>query len=132
MKKNHQTKPGVLIFSLIIIGVFVLSSCAPAPTSTPAPTQDVALIQTQSAQTVVADLTQSAPPATQVPPPTAAPMAVPTETPPPPGPTPDPLIPVAVFPTPAAGEPAALALYNTFIFGGPGIRLCCVWRIVGW
>ena len=55
MKKNHQTKPGVLIFSLIIIGVFVLSSCAPAPTSTPAPTQDVALIQTQSAQTVVAD-----------------------------------------------------------------------------
>lgn len=116
MRKNNQTKMRLLIFSLVIIGALILNSCAPAPTPTPAPTQDVALIQTQSAQTVVADLTQNAPPATQAPPPTA----VPTETPTPPGPTPDPNIPVAVFPTPAAGEPAAIANYNTVIFSGPG------------
>jgi uncharacterized protein YraI len=114
MRKHNQTKMGLLIFSLVIVGAVILSSCAPA--ATPAPTQDVALIQTQSAQTVVADLTQSAPPATQVPPPTVAP----TETPAPPGPTPDPNIPVAVFPTPAAGEPAAIANYNTVVFSGPG------------
>ena len=35
-------------------------------------------------------------------------------------PTPDPNVPVAVFPTPAPGEPAAIANYNTAIFGGPG------------
>ncbi len=116
MRKNNQTNMRLLIISLVIIGALILSSCAPAPTPTPAPTQDVALIQTQSAQTVVADLTQSAPPATQAPPPTAGP----TETPTPPGPTPDPNIPVAVFPTPAAGEPAAIANYNTVIFSGPG------------
>ena len=132
MQKNHQTKPAVLLFSLIIIGVFVLSSCAPAPTSTPAPTQDVALIQTQSAETVVADLTQNAPPpATQVPPPTVEPMAAPTETPPPPGPTPDPNIPVAVFPTPAPGEPAAIANYNTVIFGGPGTNYVVYAALLG-
>ena len=60
-----------------------LSACAPAPT--PAPTQDVALIQTQAAQTVVADLTQSAPIPTALPP-TSTPQPAPTT--PPPAPTP--------------------------------------------
>ena len=130
MKKNYRTNMGVLIISLVIMGALILSSCAPTPT--PAPTQDVALIQTQSAQTVVADLTQNAPPpATQAPPPTVVPMAVPTETPPPPGPTPDPNIPVAVFPTPAAGEPAAIANYNTVIFGGPGTNYVVYAALLG-
>ena len=43
---------------------------------------------------------------------------MPTE--PPPGPTPDPNIPIAVIPTPAAGDPAAIANHNTTIYGGPG------------
>jgi len=113
MKKTITKKISTLwMFGLVL--ALALSACAPAPT--PAPTQDVALIQTQAAQTVVADLTQNAPPPTQAPPPTAAP----TEAAPPPGPTPDPNIPVAVVPTPAPGEPAAIANYNTTIFSGPG------------
>jgi uncharacterized protein YraI len=130
MKKNYRTNLGAMIISLVIIGVLFLSSCAPTPT--PAPTQDVALIQTQSAQTVVADLTQNAPPpATQAPPPTAVPPAVPTETAVPPGPTPDPNIPVAVFPTPAPGEPAAIANYNTVIFSGPGTNYVVYAALLG-
>ena len=65
------------------------------------------MIQTQAAQTVVADITASAPQPT-------------TALPPPPGPTPNPDIPVAVVPTPAPGEPAAFANYNTTINSGPG------------
>jgi uncharacterized protein YraI len=107
-------------FIVVMLMTLIVSACAPAPTA--APTQDTSAIQTQAAQTVVADLTANAPPpptqppATQPPPPTSAP----TEAPPPPGPTPDPNIPVAVVPTPASGEPAAVALYNTTIFSGPG------------
>jgi uncharacterized protein YraI len=74
------------------------------------------LIQTQAAQTVVADLTQNAPPPpTEAPPPTAAPTQAP-----PPGPTPDPNIPVAVIPTAAPGGPSAIANFNTTIYSGPG------------
>lgn len=102
---NNRTHKKALIVSLVTIGILVLSACAPAATT--APTQDTAAIQTQSAQTVVADLTASAPLTTET-------MA------PPPGPTPDPNIPVAVIPTPAAGDPAAIANYNTAIMGGPG------------
>jgi uncharacterized protein YraI len=112
MKKISRTNMGMVIFNLVIAGVLVLSACGPS--ATPEPTQDVALIQTQAAQTVVANITQNAPPPTQAPPPTA------TATPPPPGPTPDPNIPVAVVPTPAPGEPAAIANYNTTIYSGPG------------
>jgi uncharacterized protein YraI len=110
-------KRNSLIVVLAVIAL-VLSACA---TPTPAPTQDVALIQTQAAQTIVADLTANAPPPpTQAPPPTAAPtQAVPTQAPPP-GPTPDPSVPVAVVPTPASGEPSAVANYNTHIYSGPG------------
>ena len=113
MKTNRRTKIH-WIFVVATILSLVLSACAGAVT--PAPTQDVAMIQTQAAQTVVADLTANAPPPTQAPPPTAAP----TEVPPPPGPTPDPNIPVAVIPTPESGDPAAIANYNTTIYGGPG------------
>lgn len=99
---------------LVLAATFLLSACAPA--ATPAPTQDITGIQTQAAQTVVANLTANAPAPTQPPPPTEEPTPVP----PPPGPTPDPNIPVAVVPTPAPGEPAAVANYNTTIYSGPG------------
>jgi uncharacterized protein YraI len=112
MKKYDRTYLKVLIFNLMIAGILVLSACGPA--STPAPTQDVTLIQTQAAQTVVADITKNAP--TQMPPPPATATATPL----PPGQTPDPNIPVAVIPTPAEGEPAAIANYNTTIYSGPG------------
>jgi uncharacterized protein YraI len=107
MKRIFSNKIPV-IYSSVMILALVLSACGGTPT--PAPTQDVALIETQAAQTVVADITQNAPP-----PPTIAPTQAP-----PPGPTPDPNIPVAVVPAPAAGEPAAVANYNTTIYGGPG------------
>lgn len=100
-----------MIFALVMVASIILTACSGA--ATPAPTQDIGLVQTQAAQTVVADLTQNAPPP---PPPTEAP----TEAAPPPGPTPDPNIPVAVIPTPASGEPAAVANYNTTIYSGPG------------
>jgi uncharacterized protein YraI len=112
MHKTLRMKMGVFIFNLVLVSTLVLSACSSQ--ATPAPTQDVALIQTQAAQTVVADLTQNASPPTQAPPPTAS------ATPPPPGPTPDPNIPVAVFPTPAPGEPGVIANYNTTIYSGPG------------
>ena len=112
MNKNNRTSKIALVLSLVILGVLVLGACAPA--ATPAPTQDVAKIQTEAAQTVVADMTAGAPPpATPVPP---------TPVPPTPGPTLDPNMPVAVVPVPAAGEPAATANYNTTIYSGPGVN----------
>jgi uncharacterized protein YraI len=105
MKKNIRTKKKEALLSLILLGVLVMGACAPAtPTAAPAPTEDVPAIQTESAQTVVADITAGAP----------------TPVTPPPGPTPDPNIPVAVIPTPAPGEPSATANYSTTIYGGPG------------
>jgi uncharacterized protein YraI len=101
------------IISLLLLVALILSACAPAATPAPAPTQDSASIQTQAAQTVVADLTAQAPPP-------AEPTQAPTATLPPPGPTPDPNLPVAVVPTPNPGEPAAIANYNTGIYSGPG------------
>jgi uncharacterized protein YraI len=101
-----------IALTLLAAAVVLLSAC------TPAPTQDPAQIQTEAAQTVVADLTQAAPPpATEAP---ATEVPAPTSTPAPPGATPDPNIPVGVIPTPAPGEPAALANYNTLIMSGPG------------
>jgi hypothetical protein len=38
MQKNNRTSKRALIFSVIFIGVLVLSACG--PTATPAPTQD--------------------------------------------------------------------------------------------
>jgi uncharacterized protein YraI len=125
MKKIIRINKQLLILNLVIAAALVLSACGGA--ATPAPTQDTAMIQTQAAQTVVADLTQNAPVPTQAPPPTA----VNTEMPPPPGPTPDPNVPVAVFPTPAPGDPAAIANYNTYIFGGPGTNYVVYAMLVG-
>lgn len=96
------TVAGVLLLALSL----VLSACA-IPTPTPPPTQDVGQVQTQSAQTVVADLTQNAPPSATA---TTAPS----------GPTPDPSIPVAVVPTADPNGPSAVANYNTTIYSGPG------------
>jgi uncharacterized protein YraI len=118
MKRIFHSKFSV-IFIVLTILTLVLSACV--ETATPAPTQDVALIQTQAAQTVVTDLTQNAPPVpTNAPPATIIPTQVaPTEAPPP-GPTPDPNIPITMLPTPAPGEPMAIASYNTTINSGPG------------
>jgi uncharacterized protein YraI len=112
MKKLNTTRFSA-IFVIWVILTLVLSACG-SP-ETPAPTQDQAMLQTQVAQTVVADLTQNAPAPTEVPPPTEAPPQAE-----PPGPTPDPNIPVAVVPTAAPGQPSAVADYNTAIFSGPG------------
>ena len=65
MRKNNRTNKSAMILSLVILGVLVLSACGPA--ATPAPTQDVAMIQTEAAQTVVADMTANAPAPTQIP-----------------------------------------------------------------
>lgn len=114
-----KSKNFTVTFILAVVAALILGACAPA--ATPAPTQDVAMIQTQAAQTVVADLTKNAPVPTQAPPPTEVPtQPAPTQAPLPPGPTPDPNIPVAVVPTPAPGEPSAVANYNTTIYSGPG------------
>ena len=53
------------LFVLILIGAILIPACAPA--STPAPTQDVALIQTAAAKTVVANLTATASASTATP-----------------------------------------------------------------
>jgi uncharacterized protein YraI len=111
------SKKTYLMFVVVTVLALVLSACGGA--ATPAPTQDTTLIQTQAAQTVVADLTQNAPPPPTAVPTQAPPTAVPTQAPPP-GPTPDPNIPVAVVPTAAPGQPSAIANYNTTIFSGPG------------
>ncbi len=112
-EKKHKVMLIVVVSMLLML---VVSACGTSETPAPAPTQDVAAIQTEAAQQVVADMTANAPAPTEPPPATA----VPTEAPPPPGPTPDPNMPVAVVPTPAAGEPAAVANTNTTIYSGPG------------
>ncbi len=101
MMKSMHSKISV---SVIVMMVFALVLSACGGSATPAPTQDVAQVQTQSAQTVVADMTAAAPAATEAPP----------------GATPDPNIPVAVVPTAVSGGPSAIANYNTAIFSGPG------------
>jgi hypothetical protein len=47
------------VLTLLAALALVLGACA--ETTTPAPTQDVGMIQTEAAQTVVAEITQSAP-----------------------------------------------------------------------
>ena len=105
MKRKITIRISV-ICSLLVMLSLVLSACA----TPPPPTQDPSLIQTQSAQTVVADLTKNAPP--------AAPTA--TAMPPAPGPTQNPNIPVAVVPTADPSGPSAVANFNTTIYSGPG------------
>src|SRR4029450_8768831 len=104
--------------SMVLVALsLILNACA-APPPTAAPTQDVGMIQTQSAQTVVADLTQKAPPPATA---TAAPS----------GPTPNPSIPVAVVPTADPSGPSAVANYNTTIYSGPGTDYVVYGAFVG-
>jgi uncharacterized protein YraI len=92
--------------SIFLLAVMVLTACA-TPTPAPEPTPDVAQVQTQAVQTSVSQMTASAP--TQLP-----------TVPPAPGPTVTVPIGNAVVPTPASGQPAAIANYNTAIMSGPG------------
>jgi uncharacterized protein YraI len=116
MKRN--TKQSIFPISMVLVALsLILNACA-APPPTAAPTQDVGMIQTQSAQTVVADLTQKAPPPATA---TAAPS----------GPTPNPSIPVAVVPTADPSGPSAVANYNTTIYSGPGTDYVVYGAFVG-
>ena len=94
------------IIVMILLVSILLVACSPTPA--PAPTTDPSIIQTQSAQTVVAQITAVAPP-----------VVTPT-LPPPPGPTPDPNVPIAVVSEPQPGQPSATSNYNNLIYGGPG------------
>ena len=102
--RNHDTRRIILVAAFLM--TFLLAACSSTPT--PAPTTDPSIIQTQSAQTVVAQETAVAPP-----------VVTPT-LPPPPGPTPNSNVVVAVVPEPQPGQPSATANYNTLIYGGPG------------
>jgi uncharacterized protein YraI len=98
---------------IIVILAIVLSACVVSETQPPTP--DEAMIQTQAAQTVVAEITLTASASGAG----ASTTGMVTQAPPP-GPTPDPNIPVAMIPTPVPGEPTAIANYNTTINSGPG------------
>jgi uncharacterized protein YraI len=98
MKTNINYK-FLAAFVLLTALSIVLAACGPS--ATPVPTQDIGMIQTQVAKTLVADLTLNAPL-------------------PPTDPTPDPNIPVAIVPTAVAGGPSAVALANATIYSGPG------------
>lgn len=115
----------IFITSLIIIAMaIVLGACAGS--ETPPPTQDEAMIQTQAAQTVVAEITQTASVSGE-----EVAVTEPVTQAPPPGPTPDPNIPIAVVPTPAPEEPAAVANYNTTINSGPGTNYVVYSTLLG-
>lgn len=107
MKHSLKTRIAAAGMILATLGL-VLSACATPQPATPYPTQDVSGVQTQSAQTVVADLTAKAPPPSTA---TAVPPA---------GPTTDPNIPVAILPTAEPSGPSAAAKANTGIYSGPG------------
>lgn len=98
------------IFAIsVLMSVLILVISACAPSATPVPTQDVGMIQTQAAETVVAGLATAAPP-----PSTATPLPSATL------PAFNPNIPVAVVPTAAPGSPSAVAQSHTTIYSGPG------------
>jgi len=96
MKKTKRNQISVIYIAAMVMAL-VLSACAGEPTSAPTQTPPADEGPTQ-VPTTVGESTQ-------------APL---------PGATPDPNLPVAVIPTPAPGEPAAIANYNTTIYGGPG------------
>ncbi len=101
MKTTIKHRISVICVLFVALSL-VLTACGPS-----VPTQDVSLIQTQVAQTVVAELTLNAPP-------------LPTATFPSTEPTPNPNIPVAIVPTAAAGSPSAVPLARATIYSGPG------------
>ena len=101
--KTRIAKAGVILAALGML----LSACATPPPATPYPTQDISMVQTQSAQTVVADLTKNAPPP-------ATATSVPT------GPTADPNVPIPIIPTADPSGPSAVVNASTGIYSGPG------------
>lgn len=112
LKSSRPKFPFALtLLSLGLIFSLALGACSRG--ATPAPTPDLAAIQTQVAQEIIAELTQNAPPS-----PTPPPLPTPTASAP--GPTPDTNVPVAAIPRPASGQPSAIANYNTLIYSGPG------------
>jgi len=125
MKSHHRSKI-TLTSSILMLLALVLSACAKAPT--PAPTQDVAQIQTKAAQTVVADITQNAPVATQAPPATSAPTSTPVPTLPPATPTPS--YP-AGDPALELGAPDGVDTFDSAINFSPMSNQCFVSEITG-
>lgn len=122
-KPSHRLYPSALRFiGLVLLLSLVLSACGGQ--ATPAPTADTSAIATQAVQTAMAELTQNAPP-----PPTALPE--PTEPPQAPGSTPGADVPNAVLPTPEAGQPSAVADFNTFIYSGPGQNYAVYGALLG-
>ena len=105
MKNINRNRLSAALTLLAALSLLV-SACS-TPPATAAPTQDISKVQTQSAQTVVADLTQKAPP-----PATATEVLT--------GPTPDPSVPVPILPTAEPSGPSAVAKANTGIYSGPG------------
>ena len=129
--KSKSTRPqrslrnnvGIALALLIALSVLLSACTSPTPTAEPAtqvpppPTVDVALVQTQAAQTVVADLTA------------AAPVAEETEAASDSGDTAG--VPVAILPTPAAGQPSAVAVVNTLLYTGPGTNYVVLGTMLG-
>ncbi len=107
MKRNIKTTISVCCGLVILLGLLLNACTTPPATAAPVPTQDISLVQTQSAQTVIADLTKNAPP-------TATATSVPT------GPTANPNVPVPMIPTADPSGPSAVANSNTGIYSGPG------------
>jgi uncharacterized protein YraI len=107
MNRKRQTQITTAFLLLAVLSLVVSACATPPATAAPAPTQDISQVQTQSAQTVVADLTQKAPP------PATATLA-------PAGPTPNPGVPVEVVPTADPNGPSVVAKSNTSLYSGPG------------
>jgi len=105
MKRNIKSLISIPSVLLVILGL-VLSACT-TPVATPYPTQDLSMVQTQSAETVIADLTKNAPPP-------ATATSVPT------GPTANPNVPIPVIPTADPSGPSAVVNASTGIYSGPG------------
>lgn len=107
MNTKNKSSVSVAFVCLVMLGL-ALSACS-APPATAAPTQDISMVQTQSAQTVIADVTNNAPASA-----TATEAFI--------GPTPNPNVPVAVVPTAVPNGPSAVAKANNSIYSGPGMN----------
>jgi uncharacterized protein YraI len=114
----RTSKNPIFIVAMLLAALSVVLSACATPPPTAAPTQDVGMIQTQAAQTVVADMAQQAP-------------ATATATIAPSGPTPNPSIPVAVVPTADPSGPSAVANFNTVIYSGPGTNYVVYGAMLG-
>ena len=115
--KNHTRNRISAALALLAAISLIISACGTPPATT-APTQDLSMVQTQSAQTVIADVTKNAPPTA-----TATEAFI--------GPTPNPSVPVAVVPTADPSGPSAVAKANTSIYSGPGVDYVLYGTFVG-